>query len=160
GSRGPVTNSLPASERYYESWGRPWERQAWLKARPLAGDLDLGHEMLAILEPFIWPPSSAPKISDAAPHLMGKYRPDPGTPGDVKVGPGGIREIEFFVQALQLVHSKLPSLRERNTRRALDKLLFAGLVSEREHRALTNAYVFLRRLEHRLQLEEGRQTHS
>jgi [glutamine synthetase] adenylyltransferase / [glutamine synthetase]-adenylyl-L-tyrosine phosphorylase len=160
GTRGPLANSLPASEHYYESWGRPWERQAWLKARPVAGDLDLGWEMLSILEPFVWPRSSGPQVIAAVHELMGRIRAELGTPNDVKVGPGGIREIEFFVQALQMVHSRMPSLRERNTRRALDKLLFAGLVSEREHRALTDAYVFLRRLEHRLQLEEGRQTHA
>jgi glutamate-ammonia-ligase adenylyltransferase len=160
GSRGPVANSLAAGERYYEAWGRPWERQAWLKARPVAGDLDLGHEMLAALEPFIWPRSGSAKVIEAVHELMGKIRAELGSPGDVKVGPGGIREIEFFVQALQMVHARLPSLREPGTRRALDKLLFAGLVSEREHRALTDAYVFLRRVEHRLQLEEGRQTHA
>jgi glutamate-ammonia-ligase adenylyltransferase len=79
---------------------------------------------------------------------------------DVKTGHGGIREIEFFVQALQLVHAgKNPSLRERSTRRALDRLLFAGLIAERERRALADAYAFLRQVEHRLQLVAGRQTH-
>ena len=76
-------------------------------------------------------------------------------------GPGGIREVEFFTQALQLVHGgRNPSLRERGTLRALDRLRTAGIVSEREHRALADAYLFLRRVEHRLQLAEGRQTHA
>jgi glutamate-ammonia-ligase adenylyltransferase len=157
GTRGPLVNTLASLERYYESFGRPWERQAWLKARPCAGDLALGEEALKILEPFIWPRSSDEGVIDQVRAMMLKVRADEN---DVKLGPGGIREIEFFVQALQLVHSKNRALRERNSRRALDKLLFAGLISEREHRALAEAYVFLRRVEHRLQLDEGRQTHS
>ncbi len=160
GTRGPVTNSLPAAETYYESWGRAWERQAWVKALPVAGDLDLGEEALAMLAPFIWPRSSSPDVIRAVHELMNKIRAELGEPDDIKVGPGGIREIEFFVQALQMVHGRSIALRERGTLRALDKLLFAGLISEREHRALTEAYVFLRRVEHRLQLEEGRQTHA
>jgi glutamate-ammonia-ligase adenylyltransferase len=160
GSRGPVTNSLHAAEQYYESWGRPWERQAWLKARPVAGDRSLGQEALELLEPFIWPRITGPNVIASVHELMAKIRAELGDPNDVKVGPGGIREIEFFVQALQLVHARTPSVRERWTLRALDKLLFAGLVSERERRMLAEAYVFLRRLEHRLQLDEGRQTHA
>ena len=160
GSRGPVTNSLQAAEQYYESWGRPWERQAWLKARAVAGDLSLGQEALAMLEPFIWPRTTGPNVIASVHELMAKIRAELGSPDDVKVGPGGIREIEFFVQALQLVHARTPSVRERGTLRALDKLLFAGLVSERERRMLAESYVFLRRLEHRLQLDEGRQTHA
>jgi glutamate-ammonia-ligase adenylyltransferase len=160
GSRGPVTNSLAAAERYYESWGRPWERQAWLKARPVAGDRSLGDEAAALLEPFVWPRTTGVSVIAAVHDLMAKIRAQLGDPDDVKVGPGGIREIEFFVQALQMVHGRTPTLRERGTMRVLDKLLFAGLVSEREQRALAEAYVFLRRLEHRLQLDEGRQTHA
>jgi [glutamine synthetase] adenylyltransferase / [glutamine synthetase]-adenylyl-L-tyrosine phosphorylase len=161
GTRGPVTNSLGAAERYYEAWGRPWERQAWLKARAIAGDRDLGDEALAMLAPFVWPRSSGAGVIDAVHALMTRIRAELASPGDVKLGPGGIREIEFFVQALELVHGgRQPTLRERGTLRALDKLLFAGLTSEREHRALADAYLFLRRVEHRLQLDEGRQTHA
>jgi glutamate-ammonia-ligase adenylyltransferase len=160
GTRGPVTNSLHAAEHYYESWGRPWERQAWLKARPVAGELDLGDEALALLEPFIWPRSSGPEVIRAVHALMARIRAELGSPDDVKLGPGGIREIEFFVQALQLVHGRSTAVRARGSLRALDQLLFAGLTSEREHRALVEAYVFLRRVEHRLQLDEGRQTHT
>jgi glutamate-ammonia-ligase adenylyltransferase len=162
GTRGPLVNSLAAVEQYYEAWGRPWERQAWLKARAVAGDRTLGQEVLDLLAPFIWPRSlgRGPDVIAAVHELMAKIRAELGDPDDVKVGPGGIREIEFFVQALQMVHGRTLSLRERGTVRALDKLLFAGLVSEREHRALVEAYQFLRRVEHRLQLDEGRQTHA
>jgi glutamate-ammonia-ligase adenylyltransferase len=167
GTQGPITNSLPALERYYETWGRPWERQAWIKARPVAGDRSLGDEAVRLLEPFVWSRSAGAQAIAAVHDLMGRIRAELGSDGsdapqwDVKLGPGGIREIEFFAQALQLVHGgRNPALRERGTLRALDKLLFAGLVSEQEHRLLGDAYVFLRRVEHRLQLEELRQTHA
>jgi glutamate-ammonia-ligase adenylyltransferase len=159
GSTGAITNSLAAVERYYEAWGRPWERQAWLKARPVAGDLDLGDEVLRTLGPFIWPRSSGAQVIASVHELMTKIRVELATDDDVKVGQGGIREIEFFVQALQMVHARQPSLHEPNTLRVLDKLLFAGLLYGREHQALAGAYTFLRRVEHRLQLDDGRQTH-
>jgi glutamate-ammonia-ligase adenylyltransferase len=161
GTQGPITNSLPAMERYYETWGRPWERQAFIKAKPVAGDLPLGNEALSILEPFVWSRAHAADAIAAVHDLMGRIRAELSDEDDVKLGPGGIREIEFFAQALQLVHGgRNRRLRERGTLRALDKLLFAGLVSEHEHRLLGDAYVFLRRVEHRLQLEELRQTHA
>jgi glutamate-ammonia-ligase adenylyltransferase len=165
GSRGPLVNSLPSMERYYEAWGRPWERQAWLKARPAAGSLALGAETLALLEPFIYPRSLSSDVIADVNELNRKIKAElaPGTLAtglDVKLGVGGIREIEFFVQALQLVHAgKNRWLRARSTRRALDRLLFAGLVAEREQRTLAEAYELLRQIEHRLQLESGRQTH-
>ena len=164
GSRGPLVNSLPSIERYYESWGRPWERQAWLKARPSAGDPALGREVLAALEPFVHPRTTGPHVVREVEELNRRIKAELDGVGlgggfDVKVGRGGIREIEFFVQALQLVHAgKQPQLRERSTRRALDKLLFAGLVAERERRALADAYELLRHVEHLVQLESGRQT--
>lgn len=161
GTRGPLCNSLGAAERYYEAFGRPWERQAWVKARPVAGDLDLGGEALALLEPFVWPRTGTQNAIRAVHELMARMRSERATQRDVKLGSGGIREVEFFTQALQLVHGgRAPSLRERGTLRALERLRTAGLVSEREQRTLADAYVFLRRIEHRLQLAEGRQTHE
>ncbi len=160
GIRGPITNALPALERYYEAFGRPWERQAWIKARAVAGDRDLGDEIAGMLGPFVWARAGSDPVASVR-ELLRKIRDELHDADDVKLGPGGIREIEFFVQALQLVHGgRAPSLRERGTLRALDKLLFAGLVSEREHRLLGDAYVFLRRVEHRLQLVDLRQTHA
>jgi [glutamine synthetase] adenylyltransferase / [glutamine synthetase]-adenylyl-L-tyrosine phosphorylase len=160
GQKGPLTNSMGAAERYYEAWGRPWERQAWIKARPVAGDRSLGDEALVMLEPFVWPRSGGPEAIAQVRGLMSRIRVELGDPDDIKVGPGGIREVEFFVQALQMVHGRTRTLRERGTLRALDKLLFAGLISEREHRSLVEGYVFLRQVEHRLQLEALRQTHA
>jgi glutamate-ammonia-ligase adenylyltransferase len=161
GTRGPLCNSLGAAERYYESFGRPWERQAWVKARAVAGDLALGDEALALLAPFVWPRTAGAEVIRSVHELMARMRAERATDRDVKLGSGGIREVEFFAQALQLVHGgRDPQLRERGTLRAIDRLRTAGIVSEREHRTLADAYVFLRRVEHRLQLAEGRQTHS
>jgi glutamate-ammonia-ligase adenylyltransferase len=161
GTRGPLTNSLGAAERYYEAFGRPWERQAWIKARAVAGDLDLGAEAEAMLQPFVWPRTIGTAAIRAVHELMARLRRERATEHDVKLGPGGIREVEFFAQALQLVHGgRNPSLREKGTLRALDRLRFAGIVSAREHEQLGDAYRLLRRVEHRLQLAEGRQTHA
>ncbi|MGZ3429548.1 MAG: [protein-PII] uridylyltransferase family protein, partial [Polyangia bacterium] len=164
GTRGPVCNALGAAERYYESFGRSWERQAWVKARAVAGDPSLGDEALDMLAPFVWPRTVGPDMIRAIHELMARMRAEQGPEAnvrDVKLGPGGIREVEFFTQALQLVHGgRNRGLRERGTLRALDRLRTAGIVSEREHRTLADAYVFLRRVEHRLQLADGRQTHA
>ena len=161
GQRGPIVNSVTALERYYETWGRPWERQAWIKARPAAGDARIGAEVLAMLQPFVYPRTVGSNIVDDVRLLLGRAQAERRDKNDVKLGPGGIREIEFFVQALQLLHGgKQPALRERTTLRALDKVLFAGLISAREHEALSEAFVFLRRVENRLQLDQGAQTHE
>lgn len=165
GARGPLVNSLAAAERYYETFGRAWERQAWLKARPCAGDLRLGWDAVGMLTPFVYPRHTSPSVIREVEELNRRIKAEIDATGlgggfDVKTGQGGIREIEFFVQALQLVHAgKDGSLRERSTRRALDRLFFAGLIAERERRALADAYAFLRQVEHLLQLESGRQTH-
>jgi glutamate-ammonia-ligase adenylyltransferase len=167
GGRGPIASSLPQLERYYETFGRPWERQAWIKARVSAGDQALGAEVLAMLRPFVFPRLVAPTVIDDVRDLnrrikreLVRPRQTSGLPGfDLKNGVGGIREIEFFVQALQLIHAgKRPSLRARGTLAALDGLLFAGLVTDDEHHALFRAYRWLRHAEHLLQLEGGLQT--
>jgi glutamate-ammonia-ligase adenylyltransferase len=167
GSRGPIANSLSQMERYYEAFGRPWERQAWLKARPCAGDLGLGAAVMALMRPFVHPRQTAPTIVDEVRALNRRIKAELIAPNrlgagyDVKNGEGGIREIEFFVQALQLVHAgRNPSLRARGTLQALDQLLFAGLVADDEHHALHRAYRWLRHVEHLLQLEDGRQTQT
>ncbi len=164
GSVGAIANSLHSTERYYETWGRPWERQAWLKARPSAGSQSLGREVMDTLRPFIYPHSISINIIDTVSDLNQRIKTELDSAGidsgfDVKNGVGGIREIEFFVQALQMVHGgRRPSLRERCTVAALEKLMFAGLITENEHRILNDGYRFLRHVEHLLQLDSGRQT--
>ncbi|MGN6106889.1 MAG: bifunctional [glutamate--ammonia ligase]-adenylyl-L-tyrosine phosphorylase/[glutamate--ammonia-ligase] adenylyltransferase [Kofleriaceae bacterium] len=168
GSRGAIANSLAQTERYYETFGRPWERQAWIKARASAGDPALGAEVLATLRPFVFPRFVAPTVIDDVRELNRRIkrelvrprRGEDATRGfDLKNGEGGIREIEFFIQALQLIHAgKRHALRCRGSLAALDALLFAGLVTDDEHLALWRAYRWLRHAEHVLQLEAGLQT--
>jgi [glutamine synthetase] adenylyltransferase / [glutamine synthetase]-adenylyl-L-tyrosine phosphorylase len=167
GRNGPICNALGAAERYYETFGRTWERQAWLRARSSAGDRALGDELLAALDPFIYPRSVEPRMVEEVRGLRALFR-DPadasGTLGDtgfdVKLGSGGIRDVEMVVQALQLLHAgKRPDLRERNTPRALPRLVVAGLLGDREAQTLLDAYRFWRRLEHRVQVATGAQRH-
>jgi glutamate-ammonia-ligase adenylyltransferase len=165
GSRGPLSTSLSATEAYYERHGRPWERQVWLRARPLAGRLDLGALLLRRLTPFVYRRSVGPEIFAEIADMMRRARREATRVGeaegvDLKLDAGGIREIEFTVQALQLLHGgRNPGVRGPGTLPALDGLSAAGLVSDREHRELSQAYRWLRRVEHRLQLSEGQQTH-
>ncbi|MDB4952669.1 MAG: glutamate-ammonia ligase adenylyltransferase [Myxococcales bacterium] len=164
GAKGAIANSLAQIERYYETFGRPWERQAWIKARAAAGDLALGAEIMQMLTPFVFPRITRPNILDEVRDLNRRIKRElvRGKSGfDLKNGEGGIREVEFFVQALQLIHAgKRPLLRCRGTLAALDALLFAGHVTDDEHRALWNAYRWLRHAEHVLQLEGGLQTQT
>lgn len=164
GTKGAIANSLARMERYYETFGRPWERQAWIKARPIAGDGLLGREIMTTLSPFTWPRHTSPTVIDEVQELNQKIKRElvRGREGfDVKNGDGGIREIEFFVQALQRIHAgRHPGLRVRGTLAALDGLLFAGLVTDDEHLALWRAYRWLRHVEHVLQLEGGLQTQT
>ncbi len=172
GARGAIANSLGQMERYYETFGRPWERQAWIKARPCAGDPRLGAECLAMLRPFVFPRLISPTVLDDVRDLNRRIKRElvrprrgaiAGEPAgfDLKNGEGGIREIEFFVQALQLIHAgKQAQLRQRGTLAALDALQFAGLVTDDEHQALWRAYRWMRHAEHVLQLEAGLQTQT
>ena len=171
GAKGAIANSLAQMERYYETFGRPWERQAWIKARPCAGDPALGAEVMTTLRPFVFPRLISATVIDDVRDLNRRIkrelvrprrgRGDEQAGFDLKNGEGGIREIEFFVQALQLIHAgKRPQLRHRGTLAALDALLFAGLVTDDEHLALWRAYRWLRHAEHVLQLEAGLQTQT
>jgi glutamate-ammonia-ligase adenylyltransferase len=163
GSRGPLVNALSAAERYYETWGRTWERAALLRARPVAGDLAFGQVVLDSLSPFVWRKIVDPRIAIEMTDLVVRGRAelsaDPDR--DLKLGPGGIREAEFFVQSLQLIWGgREPSLRLSNTLDSLRRLRSHGLVTDRESRELESAYLTLRRLEHRVQFATGLQTHT
>jgi glutamate-ammonia-ligase adenylyltransferase len=165
GKSGEVINSLRSTEAYYEHWGQSWERCAMLKARPVAGCLELGKELLNYLEPFIYRRFlDYTMIEDLK--LM-KQKIDRNLTREregelnLKLGRGGIREIEFFIQALQLIHSgKQPELREKNSLKALALLRRDGLVDEETYHVLSGAYTFLRTTEHRIQVEQERQTHN
>jgi glutamate-ammonia-ligase adenylyltransferase len=163
GTRGPLVNALAAAERYYETWGRTWERAALVRARPIAGDLAFGGRLLEALGPFVWRRSVDPRIVDEMASLLmrGRAEAGAGVEDDLKLGPGGIREVEFFAQGLQLVWGGAePRLRVTNTLEALRRLRARGYVTEGEQRDLSDAYLWLRRAEHRVQFATGQQTHS
>ena len=165
GKSGDMAVSLRSAEIYYESWGQSWERSAMLKARPVAGSIELGERLLHMLHPFVYRKyldynliedmkTMKQKIDASLTRSMERE-------SNLKLGRGGIREIEFFIQALQLVYAgKNPKLRERNSLMALDTLLASRLISEEDHRHLAEAYRFLRTVEHRIQVVQERQTHN
>lgn len=164
GNNGPLTSSLAATLRYYEAFGRTWERAALFKARPVGGDLDLGEQALADLEPFIYRRTlDFTMISDLE---QMKARIDQEVSQTVrgrhvKLGPGGIRELEFLIQSFALVHGgRDRRLRERNTLTLLRELVATGHLPESEGKALAEAYAWLRRVENVLQLDDDRQLHS
>lgn len=163
GSRGPLVNSFAAAERYYEAWGRTWERAALVRARPVAGDLALGEEILQALSPFVWRREVNPHLAEEMSSMLLRARAEAkgDVERDLKLGSGGIREAEFFVQTLQLVWGgREPAIRSPNTLEALRRLRSRGLVTDRESRELEASYLALRRFEHRVQFATGLQTHT
>lgn len=165
GKSGDMAASLRSAEIYYESWGQSWERTAMLKARPVAGSLELGEQLLRMLQPFVYRKYLDYTLIEDMKNMKQKIdvsltRSMEGET-NLKLGRGGIREIEFFIQALQLVYSgKNPRLRERNSLKALARLLEANLITEEDHDRLSQAYRFLRTVEHRIQVVQERQTHN
>lgn len=163
GSQGALVNSLSAFERYYETWGRLWERAAMLRARPIAGDPGLGTALeREVLLPFVYRRELDPNIAEGLTDLVLRARAELSDfpARDLKLGPGGIREAEFFVQTLQLIWGgQEPSLRVRGTLTALERLRLRGFVTDRDARDIARAYVLLRRAEHAVQWGSGIQTH-
>ncbi|NUQ61723.1 MAG: bifunctional [glutamate--ammonia ligase]-adenylyl-L-tyrosine phosphorylase/[glutamate--ammonia-ligase] adenylyltransferase [Pirellulales bacterium] len=164
GERGPVVISLQGALQYYDLRGRTWERQAYIKARPVAGDLQLGREFLGQLQPWIYRRYlSRADISGikALKRRIEKRTHDRGAAGrDVKTGHGGIRDIEFVIQFLQLLNgADLAELRTGNTLEAIAQLENVGCLSNLERSLLEEHYSFLRKVEHRLQIMFDLQTH-
>jgi glutamate-ammonia-ligase adenylyltransferase len=165
GNSGEMANSLRSAEIYYESWGQSWERAAMLKARPVAGSIPLGERLLKDLEPFIYRKyldyAMLEDIKVMKQKIDRSLTREREGELNLKLGRGGIREIEFFIQALQLIYAgKIPALREKNSLQALDILRREGLIKEQERRTLSEAYIFLRTVEHRIQVVQERQTHN
>ncbi|HVJ19412.1 MAG TPA: bifunctional [glutamate--ammonia ligase]-adenylyl-L-tyrosine phosphorylase/[glutamate--ammonia-ligase] adenylyltransferase, partial [Polyangiaceae bacterium] len=163
GSQGAIVNSISAAERYYETWGRLWERSAMLRARCSAGSRKLAFVLeREVLSPFVYRREVEPALAQALAELLQRSRrelsADPER--DLKLGVGGIREAEFFVQSLQLIWGgKQPAVRAKNTLQGLSRLESRGLVSDNEAEDIASAYVLLRRLEHCVQWSSGLQTH-
>jgi glutamate-ammonia-ligase adenylyltransferase len=165
GRDGPLVRSLDSYEAYWDRWAHPWEFQALLKARPVAGDAKLGALFGDTAQRWLW---SHPFSSDELRSLRQmKARAESEiarrglTDREIKRGRGGIRDIEFTVQLLQLVHGHLdPDLRSPNTLTVLGELADAGYVDGNDANDLSDAYRFLRLIEHRLQLEDEQQVHT
>jgi [glutamine synthetase] adenylyltransferase / [glutamine synthetase]-adenylyl-L-tyrosine phosphorylase len=165
GRAGPLSRSMAGTLGYYRRHAATWEKQAWLKARPVAGDLDLGARIVRELEPVIYPEELDPAAIDDVRAMKVRIEEYVRARGkeatELKTGRGGIRDIEFAVQLLQLVHGRRdPALREPNTLLALGALSENGYVAVNEAGSLAESYRFLRSLEHRLQLARDVQTHE
>jgi glutamate-ammonia-ligase adenylyltransferase len=162
GASGPLVSSFDALDRYFVTQGREWERYAWIKARPVTGS---GHEeLMKIVRPFVFRKYLDFAALAAMRALHAEVRRDVARrelAGDVKLGPGGIREIEFVAQALQLVRGgRDPALTLRPTLEVLKKLSAKKLLPDQAAQDLSSAYVFLRNVEHRLQYLDDAQRHE
>ncbi|MEU1479000.1 bifunctional [glutamine synthetase] adenylyltransferase/[glutamine synthetase]-adenylyl-L-tyrosine phosphorylase [Streptomyces sp. NPDC005760] len=163
GRNGPLVRTLSSHLAYYQRWAKTWEFQALLKARPVAGDLALGEEYVAALEPLVW--KAAERENFVADVQKMRRRVVENIPvaeldRQLKLGPGGLRDVEFAVQLLQLVHGREDgSLRSGTTLDALQALAAGGYVGRADAAQLDDAYRFLRSMEHRIQLYRLRRTH-
>ncbi|HEU5313135.1 MAG TPA: bifunctional [glutamate--ammonia ligase]-adenylyl-L-tyrosine phosphorylase/[glutamate--ammonia-ligase] adenylyltransferase [Candidatus Udaeobacter sp.] len=164
GSAGPLARSLESMENYYAGFGETWERLALIKARGIGGSRELAYEFLRQHQPFIYPKSASPDLLDEIARIKRRIERDivgaDKLERDVKLGRGGIREIEFIVQTLQLIHgARHPFLQEASMLKALRALRQLDLLPREEVLICDNTYQFLRRVEHRLQIEAEQQTH-
>jgi glutamate-ammonia-ligase adenylyltransferase len=165
GDQGPLARSLASYENYYAQWGQTWERMMLIKARGVAGDRALAAEFLEMINPFRYPRSlperTLPEIAAMKRRIENEVVKAGELERDVKRGRGGIREIEFIAQSLQLVHAgRMPFLQNPQTLPALEHLARYQLLPREEAGQLAAAYAFLRNIEHRLQMENNRQTHA
>ncbi|HEX6231192.1 MAG TPA: hypothetical protein VF029_05725 [Actinomycetota bacterium] len=165
GRSGALARSLDAMREYYAHEAATWERQALIKARAVAGDPGLGAAFEAMVVPFVYPEELAPQAIDEVRQVKVRLEEYVRARGkaaiEVKRGWGGIRDVEFAIQLLQIVHGRRDErLREPNTLRALAALTQEGYVAEADAEALAGAYRFLRTLEHRLQMVRDLQTHE
>jgi len=164
GRDGPLVRTLASHRAYYERWAKTWEFQALLKARPVAGDAGLGRDYLQALAPLVW--QAAQRDHFVADVQAMRRRVLDSLPADqagreLKLGPGGLRDIEFAVQLLQLVHGRTDeTLRVQDTLAALAALAAGGYVGRQDAAGLASAYRFLRGVEHLLQLYQLRRTHT
>ena len=163
GKSGPLFLTVDETENYYQASTEAWERLTWLRARCVAGNAELGEELLARLRPFVFIRSMSSE--DLARFVdikeeMARIRARAGQ-WHVKLGRGGIRDIEFFVQILQLVSAaRHAELRTTNTLEVLQSLRKLNFIGTEEEQAIRDAYLFLRRLENRLQMADEKQVHA
>jgi glutamate-ammonia-ligase adenylyltransferase len=163
GKDGPLVRTLPSHVAYYQRWAKTWEFQALLKARPVAGSPELGGDYLAAIAPFVWAAADRPNfVADVqamrrrvVAHLAADV-----APREIKLGPGGLRDVEFSIQLLQLVHGRSDeTLRDAGTLNALAALRDGGYIGVDDAASMADAYRFLRTTEHRVQMLRLRRTH-
>jgi len=164
GRQGPLVRTLASHLAYYDRWAKTWEFQALLKARAAAGDLDLGERYVAKVSPLVWQASQRENFVEDVQAMRRRVEatlPKNMAGRELKLGPGGLRDIEFAVQLLQLVHGRADErLRAPATLPALKALADGGYVGRADADDLAGAYRFLRRTEHLLQLYQLRRTHT
>lgn len=163
GKNGPLVRTLSSHVAYYQRWAKTWEFQALLKARPIAGDGELGAAYLAALAPMVWQAADRANFVEDVQAMRRRVEAhlEPGAAErQLKLGRGGLRDIEFAVQLLQLVHGRTDeSVRSAGTLTALAELSHGGYVGRADATELADSYRFLRRLEHMVQLYRLRRTH-
>ena len=164
GDAGPPAISDAMLAEYYENAADHWEKVAFMKARPVAGDLELGWRAVRAIHPMIYRGAmdyAGVQRIRALQERVGHERGAGGDGFDVKLDPGGIRDVEFVAQALQLLHGgRIPQLRDRSAQRAIARLAEVKLLPAETTATLQHAYLFLRRIENRLQMEDERQLHA
>jgi [glutamine synthetase] adenylyltransferase / [glutamine synthetase]-adenylyl-L-tyrosine phosphorylase len=164
GKAGPLVRTLDSHLTYYRRWAKTWEFQALLKARAVAGDLELGQRYVDAVSELVWSAADRDGFVDdvrAMRRRVVDHLPANEVDRELKLGPGGLRDVEFAVQLLQLVHGRSDeSLRSPNTLVALERLTAAGYVGRTDGAVLADAYRFLRSMEHRIQLYRLRRTHQ
>ena len=163
GKDGPLVRTLASHEAYYRQWARTWEFQALLKARPIAGDQRLGQEWMDVVTPLVWGAVDRPGVVNdvrAMRRRVEESLPARDAEREIKLGRGGLRDIEFAIQLLQLVHGRGDAnLRTGSTLDAIQALTDGGYIGRTDGESLAQSYRFLRQVEHRLQLQRLRRTH-
>ncbi|RDH10062.1 bifunctional [glutamine synthetase] adenylyltransferase/[glutamine synthetase]-adenylyl-L-tyrosine phosphorylase, partial [Tsukamurella pulmonis] len=163
GKNGSLTRTLESHVAYYKRWAKTWEFQALLKARPQTGDMELGYEYLAAVSPMVWEAAEREDFVQDVQQMRRRVEENIAPElreRELKLGRGGLRDVEFAVQLLQLVHGRTDeTLRERSTVDALEALTVGGYVGRDDGANFTASYEFLRGLEHRLQLRRMERTH-
>ena len=163
GKAGPLVRTLASHAVYYEKWAKNWEFQAMLKARPMAGDLALAADFVDLVTPMVWHVAENDQFvteTQAMRRRVISLLPPREADREIKLGAGGLRDVEFSVQLIQLVHGRADDrVRQRGTLAALAKLIEFGYVGRSDGKDLDAAYRLMRLLEHRIQLEKMRRTH-
>lgn len=163
GKSGALVRTLESHVAYYERWAQSWEFQALLKARPIAGDIELGNRYVEALSPKVWSSAARENFVESVQAMRERvmeHIPRSEVDLQIKLGPGGLRDIEFTVQLLQLVHGRTDSsVRHRDTISAIESLAGASYIGRTEAEQFSRHYRYLRLLEHRIQLSQMRRTH-